>query len=169
MNVRVNGQLKDAVQTNGGKYWVTIAALVPGRGERQCWSRWKALDVALTAGSTGRWTEDEDIKLKTAVQTHGGKNWAAVSVLVPGRTVKQCWSRWHHVLNPSIDRTPGRRSTWTEDEGEKLKDVLNPSIDRTPVRRSTRSRRAEDEGEKLKDAVQTHGGKNWNAENYATV
>jgi hypothetical protein len=142
-----DSKLKDAVQTNRGKNWVTIAELVPGRGERQCWSRWKALDVALTAGSTGRWTKEEDMKLKTVVQTHGGKNWAAVAVLVPGRTEKQCWSRWHHVLNPSIDRTPGRRRR----------------------RRSTWTAATEDEGEKLKDAVLTHGGKHWDETNYATV
>jgi hypothetical protein len=32
----------------------------------------------LTAGRTVKWTKNEDIKLKKAVQMHGGKDWAAV-------------------------------------------------------------------------------------------
>jgi myb proto-oncogene protein len=90
--------------------------------------------ITLTAGRTGIWTIDEDIKLKDAVQTHGGKNWDAIAALVPGRTRTQCRSRWVDILDPNIDRTTGRTGTWSEDE-----DV------------------------KLNDAVQTHGGKNWAA------
>jgi hypothetical protein len=46
-------------------------------------------------GHTCKWVEDEDIKLNDAVQTHGDNNWVAVAALVPGRTKKQCYSRWH--------------------------------------------------------------------------
>ena len=36
---------------------------------------------------TGRWTEDEgDNKLKDSVERHGGEDWVAIAVLVPGRT-----------------------------------------------------------------------------------
>jgi myb proto-oncogene protein len=90
--------------------------------------------IAPTAGRTGAWTEDEDLKLKAAVSTHGGKNWAAISALVPGRTKRQCNERWRNVLKPSIAPTAGRAGAWTEDEDLKLK-----------------------------AAFQTHGGKNWNA------
>jgi hypothetical protein len=38
MNVRVNGQLKDAVQMHGGKKWGALAALIPGRVETQRWN-----------------------------------------------------------------------------------------------------------------------------------
>jgi hypothetical protein len=64
-----------------------IAAMVPGRTKNQCNKRWyNALDpsVALTAGSTGKWTEDEDLKLKAAVQTFGGKNWPEIAAMVSG-------------------------------------------------------------------------------------
>jgi hypothetical protein len=33
------------------------------------------------SGRKGRWTEVEDSKLKDAVQTHGGKDWGAISAL----------------------------------------------------------------------------------------
>jgi hypothetical protein len=32
----------------------------------------------------GTWSEDKDIKLKDAVQRHGGKDWGAIAALVPG-------------------------------------------------------------------------------------
>jgi hypothetical protein len=174
--------------------WVVIAALVPGRTRRQCLRRWdNALNpsIALTAERTGKWTEGEDAKLQDAVQTHGSKNWVAISALVPGRTKKQCWSRWHDALDPSIGRASGRTGKWAEDEDSKLKDavqihggknwvaisalvpgrtnsqchgrwkdVLDPSIDRTSGRSSNWT---EAEDAKLKDSVQTHGGKNWEA------
>jgi uncharacterized protein (DUF2237 family) len=129
--------LKDAVQRYGGKNWAAITALVPGRTISQCYKRWHdALtpSIAPTAGRKGSWTVVENCKLKNAVQTHGAKDWGAIAALVPGRTGKQCWSRWHDALNPSIDVANGRTRKWTEDEDSKLK-----------------------------DAVQTHGGKNWAA------
>jgi hypothetical protein len=130
-----DSNLKGAVQTHGGKNWAAIAALVPGRTNSQCRDRWhNALNPSIdrTPGRTGKWTEDEDIKLNDAVQMHGGKNWAAITALVQGRTKNQCYFRWHYTLDPSIDRAPGRMGKWTEDE-----DI------------------------KLKGAIQTHGEKDW--------
>jgi hypothetical protein len=106
-------KLKDAVQMHGGKNWKDIAALVPGRTITQCRQRWHdALNpsIALTAGRTGTWVEDEGTKLKDAVQIRGAKDWAVINAFVPGRTKKQCWRRWHDALNPSIDRTPSGRT-----------------------------------------------------------
>jgi myb proto-oncogene protein len=120
-----------------GKDWATIAALAPGLTKNQCHYRWhNSLDpsITLTAGRAGAWTEDEDIKLKAAVQTHGGKNWDAIAALVPGRTKYKCHQRWHNSLDPSIALTAGRKGGWTKDEDLKLK-----------------------------DGVHTHGGKNWDA------
>jgi hypothetical protein len=56
----------------------------------------------LTTGRTGAWAEDEDRKLKDAVQIHGSKNWYAIAVLVPGRTRNQWHDRWRDVLDSSI-------------------------------------------------------------------
>jgi myb proto-oncogene protein len=129
-------KLRDALQTHGGKNWAAIAALIPGRSEVQCRKRWhKALNpsIALTAGRGGKWTADEDIKLKDAVQTHGGKNWAAFSALVTGRTRQQCGSRWHDTLNPSIALTAGRGGKWSEDEVITLKDAYKRTATRIGV------------------------------------
>jgi hypothetical protein len=107
-----DSKLKDAVQTHGGKSWGAIAVLVPGRSEKRCRHRWhEVLDPIINqvSGDTGKWAEDEDEKLKDAVQTRGNENWVALSVLIPGRTRSQCWDRWRHVLGPNIDRESGRK------------------------------------------------------------
>jgi hypothetical protein len=44
-------KLKAAVQSYGGKDWVAIAALVPGRTKRQCWNRWKTHGTPTVAQS----------------------------------------------------------------------------------------------------------------------
>jgi hypothetical protein len=80
------------------------------------------------------WTEDEDSKLKGAVETRGSKDWDALAALVPGRTKTQCYNRWRDALDPSITLTAGSTAKW-----------------------------AADEDHKLKGAVETHGGKDWEA------
>jgi hypothetical protein len=70
-------ELKDAVETHGDKDWVAVAAMIPGRTRTQCYKRWHdALDpnINQSNGRTGKWTADEDSKLTSAVQVHGGKD-----------------------------------------------------------------------------------------------
>jgi hypothetical protein len=185
-------KLKDAVLTHGSKNWGAIAALVRDRTKKQCRNRWRSVldpNIDRESERTGKWSEDEDSKLKDAVQVHGSKNWAAIAALVPDRTKKQCGHRWHSILNPSIDRENGRTGKWVEDEDSKLndavqlhggknwaaiaalvpgrtikqcsnrwKDALYSSLDRANERRG---KWTEDEDVKLKDSIQTHGDKDW--------
>jgi hypothetical protein len=101
--------------------WAAVAARVPDRKKSQCYNRWhKFLDPSID-----NWVENEDIKLKNAVQTHGGKmNWDAIAAQVPDRTKIQCKNRWHHVLIPSINRANARTGEWSAAEDSKLKDAL---------------------------------------------
>jgi hypothetical protein len=189
-------KLKDAVQTHGGKNWGAIASLVPGRDEKRCRSRWYNAfnpSIYLATGRSGEWTEDEIDKLKDAVKTHGGKNWDAIASLVPGRTGKQCSTKWYRFLDFSINLAKKRTGTWTEDEDIKLKDAVQTYagnnwgaiaalvLGRTKSQCSNRwhhfldpsialATRCKDswtsvEDTKLKDAVavQTNGGNNWDA------
>jgi hypothetical protein len=187
-----DSELKDAVQTHGGKDWDAIAALVLGRTRGQCWSRWHTIldpSIDRASGRTGRWTAVEDTKLKDAVQMHSGKNWIAIAVLVPGRTKIQCMNRWHDVLDPNIGGASGRTGKWTEDEDSKLQDAVQTHGGKDWVAISAlvpgRTRKqcysrwqndlyrriggasgrtgkwTEDEDSNLKDAVQTHGSKEW--------
>jgi myb proto-oncogene protein len=181
-----------AVQMHSGKNWKEVSALVPGRTASQCSNRWyKVLDPSIdrTNESKGKWTPDEDSKLKDAVQTHGVMNWKEVVALVPGRTRKQCCYRWCYALDPSIDRLTGHKGTWTLDEDSKLKDAVQTHGGNdwlaiaalVPGRKGSQCRYrwrnvldpsidrengrtgtwTRDEDSKLKDAVQTHGDKDW--------
>jgi hypothetical protein len=69
----------------------------------------------------GRWTKDEDCKLKDAVEKHNGKNWEDISALVPGRTKKQCTRRWHNILDSKNDETAAHLVRWTKEEDNALK------------------------------------------------
>jgi hypothetical protein len=114
-------KLKGARQMHGGKNWNKIAAMVPGRTQKQCSNRWyNVMDrsIALTAGSMGTWTEDEDLELKVAVQKHGGMNLNKIAAIVPGRTKSQCKDRWHNALDPKIALTAESTGKWTEDDDE---------------------------------------------------
>jgi myb proto-oncogene protein len=99
-----DSKLKDAVQTHGDKDWGTISALVPGRTRNQCNQRWYYAmkpSIAPAAGRTGKWEEDEDSKLKDAIQTQGDNDWAVIAALVPGRTRHQCRDKWNESWIPS--------------------------------------------------------------------
>jgi hypothetical protein len=74
-----------------------------------------------TSARVGRWTPDEITKLKDAVLTHNGKNWGAITALVPGRTKRLCQTRWSNAVDPRIVQTTGRTGNWTPDEDDKLK------------------------------------------------
>jgi hypothetical protein len=176
--------------------WVAISELVPARTKNQCWHRWRdALEprVDETPARTCRWTPDEDDKLMDAVQMHVRNDWDAIARLVPGRTRCQCCNRWRNVLDPRVDRTPGRTSNWTPDVDDKLKDAvqmhngknwyaiaclvpgrtIHQCNSRWHRHLDPRTRSAQttghpgkwttDEDAKLKDAVQTHNNKNWDA------
>jgi S-ribosylhomocysteine lyase LuxS involved in autoinducer biosynthesis len=78
------------------KDWVSVAAMVPGRTDKQCRRRW--VDTLDPGKNTGKWTSEEDAKLTEATKKHG-KNWVTVAAMVPGRRDNQCRRRWLDALN----------------------------------------------------------------------
>jgi hypothetical protein len=132
--------LKDAVKKCNGENWVDISSLVVGRTKRQCQSRWQYLKNETTTPADkwtteehstlkdavkrkGRFTKEEDITLKEAVDKHNCEDWAAISSLVPGRTYKQCWSRWNTALRSKSDETTARKGGRITDEDSTLEDA----------------------------------------------
>ena len=103
--------------------------------------RWHdALDPSIDRanGRTGKWAEDEDIKLKDAVQTHGGKDWAAIAALVPGRTRKQCCRRWNNVFDPQPNASATREGgMWTRGEESKLTRAIHKTHKRNRTENKT--------------------------------
>jgi hypothetical protein len=104
-----DGKLAEAVKKLGND-WVAVAALVPGRTNKQCYQRWN--DVLNPSGGKKKvkwWKPEDDAKLVEAVKEHG-KRWVAVAALFPGRTNKQCRHRWVNHLDPD------RASSTVEEE-----------------------------------------------------
>jgi hypothetical protein len=186
--------LKNAVTAQGARNWEVIIAFLPGRTLEQCRNRWHqslVSNIDPTTARAGRWTADEDEKLREAVEAHGAKNWKKVAARVPGRTKKQCCSRWHGGLVSNINPTMARAGKWTADEDEKLKDWVREYGEKNwkeltalvPGRTKNQccsrwhsalvsdsnpttaraSKWAADEDKKLRDGVRAHGGKNWKA------
>lgn len=84
-------RLKVAVTLFGTKNWRKIAQFVPGRTGTQCLERWgNSLDPKL---KFGKWTKEEDAKLREAMKEHG-HCWSKVASCMPGRTDNQCSRRW---------------------------------------------------------------------------
>ncbi|CAN0922957.1 Myb-like protein L [Linum grandiflorum] len=91
-NADEDKRLKLAVKFFGPKDWKKVASFVPGRKDVQCRERWhNACSPSLNRGA---WTEEEDSRLKAAVEEHGRHSWSKVSQYVPGRTDNDCMRRW---------------------------------------------------------------------------
>jgi hypothetical protein len=72
-----------------------------------------------------KWTTEKDSTLKEAVEKHDGKDWIAISALVPGQTKTQCKNRWHGALDSKSDETIARvGKKWTNEEDVELKDPV---------------------------------------------
>jgi hypothetical protein len=89
--------LKNVVEKRIGKDWASISELVSARTKQQCKIRWHDIlrsKTDETAAPVGKWTKEEDGKLRDAAEKYNGKNWANISELVPGRTKQKCRNRW---------------------------------------------------------------------------
>jgi hypothetical protein len=147
-------KLKDAVQTRGDKEWVAVASMVTDRTRVQCYNRWHKIlkpNIGRASARKGKWTAVEDSKLKDAVQLHGGKNWVAITALVPGRTKNQCHNRWYHFLDCSTSPANGRAGTVLAAPVDPVTDVA--SLPNDGASRAHRCVWAPEEDAKLIDAV----------------
>lgn len=76
-------------------------------------------------GGSGRWTKEEDAKLRSAVAAVGAKNWKRISIefLDGRRSDVQCLHRWNKVLKPGLVKGP-----WTADEDEIIRGCIQEGI-----------------------------------------
>ena len=63
----------------------------------------------------GRWTKEEDEKLKELLTMYGDSNWSFIASQFPDRSDVQCQQRWDKVVNPLLIKGP-----WTKDEDDKV-------------------------------------------------
>jgi len=89
--------------------WADIAAELDGRTPMQCMERWQKV---LNADNVkGPWCPTEDAQLVELVEQYGGKHWARIASMLPGRTGKQCRERWCNNLDPTL-----KKGSWTPEE-----------------------------------------------------
>ncbi|XP_018489683.1 uncharacterized protein LOC108860284 isoform X2 [Raphanus sativus] len=85
-------RLTVAVTLFGAQNWHKIARFVPGRTSTQCREKWaNCLDPNV---NHGKWTKEEDAKLREAMAEHEIGNWSKIASHVPRRTDNQCRRRW---------------------------------------------------------------------------
>ncbi|KAL8139252.1 hypothetical protein V2J09_005273 [Rumex salicifolius] len=106
---RLDELLCKAVQIYKGKNWKKIAECFKDRTDVQCLHRWqKVLNPELIKGP---WSKEEDDMIIQLVHKFGPKKWSTIAQHLPGRIGKQCRERWHHHLNPAINK-----EAWTQEE-----------------------------------------------------
>ena len=93
--------LADAVRTEGDGNWMCVATWLLARTAQDCLVRWRySIDPAIRRG---KWTAEEDERLRQGVARHGAKlGWAKwVPGHMNGRTAPQCRERWVNSLDPT--------------------------------------------------------------------
>ncbi|KAI9494532.1 Homeodomain-like protein [Zychaea mexicana] len=99
-----------------GNNWVAIAkTYLPQRTAAQCMRWWKQ-----HGQNSGRWTAEEDDKLRFAVCEFGENSWKDVGALVLTRTPHQCRIRWIQTLDPNI-----KRGRWSQEEQIRLAELAH--------------------------------------------
>ncbi|XP_017235844.1 uncharacterized protein LOC108209447 isoform X2 [Daucus carota subsp. sativus] len=111
-------KLRAAVATYGERNWQSVASVLEGRTGTQCSNRWiKSLHPMRK--KKGKWSPNEDKRLKVAVMFFGEKNWRNIAQYVPGRDHVQCRERWKNCLDPSV-----KLDEWSEEEDLRLKEAF---------------------------------------------
>ncbi|KAJ3076006.1 Myb-like DNA-binding domain protein, partial [Quaeritorhiza haematococci] len=64
-----------------------------------------------TSHVRGKWTVEEDQRLKTGIELYGEGEWKRISSLVATRSAEQCSARWRRSLSPDI-----KKGKWTAEE-----------------------------------------------------
>lgn len=65
---------------------------------QECLHRWsKTLNPNI---KRGRWTLEEDNRLRLACHAYQNHNWIKIQQHIPGRTDVQCRERWCNIINP---------------------------------------------------------------------
>ncbi|KAG1755990.1 hypothetical protein EDB19DRAFT_445855 [Suillus lakei] len=106
-------RLLTAVAIFGHDNWSVVACQVSEDATpSQCQNRYqRTLDPALKHKT---WSDEEDSRLRLAVQAYG-TSWVDVASVISGRHNDQCRDRWNDILNPAV--TKGR---WTNEEDQGL-------------------------------------------------
>lgn len=107
------GVAKPPVPALDMRAWREIAEHFEDRTPMQCASRFRK--TLSPDNVKGPWCPTEDAQLVELVKQYGGKHWARIASLLPGRTGKQCRERWCNNLDPSL-----KKGAWTAEEDQTI-------------------------------------------------
>ncbi|KAJ3271476.1 Myblike DNAbinding domain-containing protein [Terramyces sp. JEL0728] len=120
-----------APNTQVTTFWYKVAESIVGRSGQQCMARYnETLDPSV---KKGKWSSEEDELLQNGFQQYG-KSWVKLSSLIPGRTQRQCRTRWiqlskdDKLIKTKVVETeiiPGSPSSFDEDSDCYDEDVDN--------------------------------------------
>ncbi|XP_039610531.1 myb-related protein A isoform X1 [Polypterus senegalus] len=78
------------------------------------------LNASKVVLNKGKWSREEDEKLKRLVELHGTEAWGLIAYHFPKRTDVQCQHRWQKVLNPELVKGP-----WTKEEDQRVIELVH--------------------------------------------
>ena len=135
-----------------GENWQRIADGFIRHDANDCFNKWSVLSSVPTTSPTtspsshqhptqwrkGRWSPEEDDKLRHAYTTMDTPHWHVMSKSVGTRSPDQCRSRWTRLsdpttINTTTTTTTTKRPRWTHDE---TLDLLNAVESLLPLSRT---------------------------------
>jgi hypothetical protein len=117
-------------QALGGLTWDQIAEFLPGRSRKACVARFR--DHLSTGERSGRpsripWTQEED-HILCEKQALGNLTWNQIAELLPGRSVRASYARFHERLNKEQNGF-SNRTQWTQEEDKVLCEEVSLGLD----------------------------------------
>ncbi|KAI8928621.1 Homeodomain-like protein, partial [Entophlyctis helioformis] len=82
-------------------FWSKVSESITGRSGQQCMARYtETLDPTV---KKGKWSSKEDVLLRKAYGEFG-KTWVKIAEMIPGRTQRQCRTRWVMMRRAEVAR-----------------------------------------------------------------
>jgi hypothetical protein len=121
-SAKEDASLAEAVELLGTSNWAAIAKQVGTRSRVACRQRWKnrctEVDEAVTKG---KFSEEEEKRLRDAVAMYNGKNWKDIAKYVGKRTPMQCSFHWSDMQSKEFEgRGHWKSGRFTEAEDQLL-------------------------------------------------
>ncbi|CAH8350066.1 unnamed protein product, partial [Eruca vesicaria subsp. sativa] len=100
--------------------WYQLALMYfKDRSAAECEARWKKT-LHPTRTRVGKFSLEEEKRLKLAMTLFGAQNWHKIARFVPGRTKTQCREIWANFLDPNVNH-----GKWTKEEDAKLREAMS--------------------------------------------